>query len=276
MCGSDLGDFVECCETCGEPAEKPNVRLANRTLERSALETRYYSAVSDAFNRGASDAAASFDDAMGRTVAVLNVDIYFLRDFISKDGLLYANYHHGVRAKTRKAAELNNDRERYAVDGTLFGSMGEQIITAALSLECRGLVSYGSYSMQLRDIAVAKRATVLEENSFMFVRRHNILPNVVPPAGYSSTWKDRNELACAKLLPRVTAATLESEFQSILLSSTGERQTDEFLEVHIYGTFDNKAVEKVSAPAPTDPVDIAIWAIVKEILTKNGKPVEEY
>jgi hypothetical protein len=276
VCGSDIGTFADQCETCGEPVSKPNVRLANRPAEKTALTQRFDKAVKDAETRGVADLAQKFHNAMNFTVAVINVDIFFLREFLTKDNLLYASYHQGVRAATRKAAALEFDRERNGVDGTLFGQMASFIVTAALSTECRGLISYGPFCMQLREVAIAKRASLMEENSFQFVRNHKLLPNSTIPSGYSADWLSRPMLASAKLIPRLNASTTESEFQSILLGSTGDRQTDDFVEVHIYGGFDNRAIEKISGKMPTERIEIAMWAVVKELMSKSGKVAEEY
>lgn len=72
----------------------------------------------------------------------------------------------GVSGQVRRAAELENDRQRRMVDALLFGGYADQIRFAALSLDGIGLRSYGkgglSYGLCLGDVAIAKRASLLQ------------------------------------------------------------------------------------------------------------------
>lgn len=56
------------------------------------------------------------------------------------------------------------------------------------------------------------------------------------------------------------------------MTSTGNRATDQFIEVHIYGTFNLNAVSSVSGTlVPKRPDDRAVVAVVKELLDRQGK-----
>ena len=60
---------------------------------------------------------------------------------------------------------------------------------------------------------------------------------------------------------------VEVDFQSLILVDTGNRATDSFIEVHIFGTFDREAIDTVSGPKPKRRSrDVAIWEVVKENL----------
>jgi hypothetical protein len=125
--------------------------------------------------------------------------------------------------------------------------------------------------MTLRDIAIANRATVLEENSFAFVQKHCRISEQVP-LGYRTIWPKRHKLAVTKLGNRVTAATQPADFVGIFLSTAAERQADEFIEVHIYGPFDGNAVESVAGnPDSGDEEERVVAAIVREIVTLSGR-----
>jgi hypothetical protein len=124
----------------------------------------------------------------------------------------------------------------------------------------------------LRDVAIAKRASLLEENEYDFVKRHGLTPSSAIPVGYRCAWQNRNELATAKLADIIGPETQPTDYAHILLSSTGNRATDQFIEVHIYGTFNLSAVSSVSGNStPKRSDDRAVVAVVKELLEKQGK-----
>src|SRR5947199_10731413 len=66
-------------------------------------------------------------------------------------------------------------RRRVGVEGTFFGTYGEKIRYAALSLDGTGLKSYGEYSIRLWEIAIKDRTSLLEENTYDFVEHHGII-----------------------------------------------------------------------------------------------------
>ena len=77
----------------------------------------------------------------------------------------------------------------------------------------------------------------------------------------------RAKLALAKLADFIAVGMNEADFQSLLLLDTGNRATDNFIEVHIFGTFDREAIDTVSGPKlKKRSRDIAIWEVVKENL----------
>jgi hypothetical protein len=155
-----------------------------------------------------------------------------------------------TEAETRCAAQLSNDRQRRATEALLFGKYAPEIRYAALSLDGKGLVSYGSCSVALLDKLCFNKATLLEENSYPFVRSHRLLPGDDIPSGYRSVWKDRHWLTIAKLAYRISELTQAEEFAGLLLRSDGDRVADEFIEVHLYGTFGRQAFVGATIPSP--------------------------
>ncbi len=165
---------------------------------------------------------------------------------------------------------------RLAVDGTVHGSYGERITYAALSADGRGAASYGVISMKLRDVTVSERATVLETNSWTFVRSRNLFGKMLPP-GFLSIWTERHKLVCAKLLDMLDATTPADQMSSIILKQAPNRQDEEFCEVHIFGTFTSASLESISGSSKaTKPIDIALFGWVKDKLAAIGKPWVEH
>jgi hypothetical protein len=217
--------------------------------EKTELNDRYDAAMKDAAQRGAADVVKAFEQAAAQSQAVVNVDLRILKTLIEDDRNHYANYYELVRAGVRSPAAPDNDRDRAAADALLFGSViPEKITFAALSIDGRGLISYGDYSLTLRENMVKNRISLLEENSYDFVDNHNVTRKNKPPKGYRAVWRDRGRLAAAKPAPQLSDKTPKDEFARILLFSDGNRANDRFIEAHIYGSFTRATIEKVAAP----------------------------
>ena len=273
-CGEDVSKYYlnPFCPRCLHPIGPPNVREVSRDDEKDALEERYEVAFEMSQEDGSYSNLMDLDAAMHKTCAVINVDLGFLYAFITNDKALYSTYTLQVRGNVRIPAEPKDDRHRMGIEGMLFGSYGEKIRYAALSLDGRGVVSYGPYAMQLSDVAIAERATLLEENSYDFVETYAMRPGDPIPPGYRSTWQDRHKLAVAKLAERVSETTPPDAHPALLLSSEGNYEGDDFIEVHIYGPFNPRAIAAVHGRSRTkNAVEGAQLRVIKDILTRAGK-----
>jgi hypothetical protein len=271
-CGSPFAASDEKCSTCGSHLGFPNVRASNQSAEHIALEARYKAAMERAESRNAKPSVENFKRAVSRSSAVCNCDIYRLRELIIEGKSLYANYYLAVRAQVRKAADEENDRLRRTVDALVFGAYADQIVFGALSIDGKGVTSYGPYSLVLREVAVVKRASLLEENSYSFVARHSLKPPDAIPLGYRCEWGKRQELAVAKLADAIEPTTLESDYPRILLKNGTGRADDDFIEVHIYGPFNQHAIEAVCGSSNPKPYEEkALLAVLKDHLSKSGK-----
>lgn len=272
-CSSELSEIEEKCPVCGDYAGHLNVRAAETREEKEALEARYLAALGQSKTDGREQAVISFDESMRKTCAVVNVDLKFLHQFITDDKVMYSNYELAEKGQTRRPAPPKDDSDRRTIGAMLFGLYAEEIRYAALSLDGSGLKSYGPYALKLSEIAIAERATLLEDNSYSFISKHGIAPRQAIPPGYRATWGERHKLAVAKLSGQISAGTIEANHSKILMSGTGNRKTDEFIEVHIYGGFNNKAIESVrsSSSITTDKHKIALLSIVQDYLEKAGQ-----
>ncbi|MGA2207443.1 MAG: hypothetical protein ABSG10_12005 [Terracidiphilus sp.] len=238
---------------------------------KDALDRRYREATERAAAKGAGAQAAELDSAGSSTSAVVCMSLSRAKEFIGNETTLYSTYQLQVRSSVRQASEPADDRMRLSVDSTVHGTYGEMIRYAALSIDGLGPASYGEVSLKLRDIAVASRATVLEQNSWSFVQSRDLFGKELPP-GYLATWGERNKLVCAKLADLLTPKTSSSEFATLILTQATSRSEEEFLEVHVYGAFNMDSVESVSGPSnPTKQLDIALVAWLKDKLDALGK-----
>ncbi|MFM2376125.1 MAG: hypothetical protein RLZZ165_1222 [Bacteroidota bacterium] len=233
------------CPTCGCTLIPPtNVRMANHPQERDALEARYKEAVETAKSNGANGKLEEMEAMLAGAHAVVSMDLLFLNSMLTSSKLLYTSYKNQVDAGIRKPAEHENDRDRIVAEGQLYGSNGGKIFYAELSPDGTGLSSYGEFAVTLREVAIAHRASLLEQNSFNFKDKSL-------PLGYRSVWEERIKLGVAKLASGLHPGISKQEVNKLILKSEGDRATDEFIEIHIFGSFDNRAISKIVGPNPS-------------------------
>lgn len=273
-CGAELNESMPRCPTCQADAGFPNVRIARKPSYKKQLEERYKKAKQKVTDKGDGEKFGEFVHALQtKSGVVLAMPAGVARAFFSDKKELYAGYEALVKAQARKPAPLNDDRRRCGVVGILFGSFAEHIIYGALSLTDKGLSSYGDVFCRLKDIAIEKRTSFLETNSYKFVQEHNMEPGTPIPLGYISDWADRFKLAVAKLAESTETVYNESEWQDLILYSDGNRENDEFIEAHIYGTFDSNAIGTIALAENADlrREDRIDWKIALENFKKRGK-----
>lgn len=271
-CNKPLSWAMRDCPGCGEVNTAPNIRHAQRELD--VLEQRYESSLSDCQTRHAASVAQDFMQTVAQdSHAVINGSASFFQTFFQDDKSLYGAYVPQARAELRMVADFENDSRRRSNEAAAFGAYGEEIRYAALSLDQRGLHSYGSCSMVLNQNICANKASVLDENSFDFVERH---PRGGPLAqGYRAAWGQRQKLALAKLGNQLNATTDASHYAGLLLHCTGDRASDQFMEVHLYGPFSPQAVIAVTAPKTgRDRAERCALEIFTDILTQKGLPCQ--
>nr|VFK43421.1 MAG: hypothetical protein BECKSD772F_GA0070984_11467 [Candidatus Kentron sp. SD]VFK48869.1 MAG: hypothetical protein BECKSD772E_GA0070983_11467 [Candidatus Kentron sp. SD] len=251
-CGANFHWDADRCPVCLHDVGFPLARELGQQKERDALHSRYQKALDDARARAAEERVAAFEKAVhSESQAVIDVWPSFLAQFLHGSRMLYSGYALQLTGELRKPASMNEDRQRAGTEAVLFGTvLAPKICYAALSQDGAGLISYGDCAFTLMEAAARARATLLEENSYTFVRKHKILPGDDIPAGYRAIWEDRHKLAVTKLAREINSNTDESAFAKLLLHSEGNRETDEFMEVHIYGGFDNQSVAGVRIPNP--------------------------
>lgn len=242
-CRREIVELVTVCSSCGTFLGYPNVFLAELPEEQQALDARYTEAIASAELRGASEKLQEFEESAKASSAVIAMSSERLCSLAVNQNELYSTYDQTVRAQIRRPAVVRNDQNRRAVEGKLWGSAAPEIRYAALSLNGRGLKSYGDCFVQLKEEFISHRASVLEQNSYNFVESLSVLADC--PTGFRSNWKERYKVAVAKCGEEITAGTDRNEFGDILLVARDDRKDDRFVEVHIFGGFDFLAFESV-------------------------------
>lgn len=233
------------CIHCGQPALFPNVEAAE--AERTALATRYDHVVAEAQARGAGAEVATLEDAVNGSHAVIARPLGELQRLAASDTEIYATYYELIVGKVRVPKGESWDVLRKGADAALFPGYEEQIRFAALSLNGGALWNYGQCSLVLKNSMIAHRASLLEENSVLWMERHNITMAGAArlPTGYRCTWEARGKLAVAKLGKDIKPCEAPEAITGRVLVQGGDSREDQFIEVHILGPLTIRSIERV-------------------------------
>lgn len=222
--------------------------------EVAALRQRYDDAVRDAESRGCSDKLREFEAVVTRgSKAIFACPLTKLMPLATGLYDLYAPYYRLAELRLPqgppRGGAPNWDVIRPVVETALFGDeFKKEIHYAALTLDGRALSSYGGCFVLLREAMIAHRASVFEENSLLFMKRHKINLFEVDrlPQGYRATWADRGQLAVAKLAARIDSRARSGQFAGLLMRAATKRTNDDFVEVHLFGPMTAYTFEKVT------------------------------
>lgn len=246
-CGQPLPASESVCPHCGRPSLFPNVRAVSRQDERTALEDRYQKARLGAAGRGAEHVVGEFESAVARSEAVLARSATEVHRLATNEKAIYATYYQRIEGGARLPDGDKWDVLRSLADDVLFPGYRKNVRFAALTLDGVGLYHYGECSMTLRTEMIAHRATLLEENSAVFMQRPGVTfaNAAASPRGYRSSWADRAKLCVAKLAAKLQIGTAPREFPGLLLRQGKTPEDDDFVEVHIFGPLTIRTVARV-------------------------------
>lgn len=246
----DINSVV--CEHCGTASPQPiTVKRALLASEVEALSKRYDAAKSALEVKGLWEEIGAFEkivDEEGH--AVINLNFTFLWDWLMHGSKEYQGYRRSVLDGSINRSKFENDRDRSVVESILFGTAVD-IIYAALSLDGFGLKSYGPISVVLKTSAIEARTSLLEMNSYKFVdiaEKKGWTRREPLPQGSFAPWVHKEKLALVKCHDMLTKHCSVKQASSMILYSNGERSTDEFLELYIYGKLASSVVEKIKLP----------------------------
>lgn len=236
------------CPHCARPGLYPNVRQAARRQEKSALQNRYEKARQNAKKRGTHAALQNFEEEIeARSSAVINRRFAEVDRLSTSDRELYSTYYKLLDSEVRLPVGDKWDRLRPVAERAMFPGYEREIRFAALALDGTGMANYGSCSIVLRTDMIAHRTSVFEENCVLFMDHQDIRITDAHrlPLGYRANWNDRAKLCAAKLCSRMRKGTRREDFPSLLIRQGQTSEEDDFAEVHIWGSFSIRAVEKV-------------------------------
>jgi hypothetical protein len=272
FCGNDVPSPSQHCPHCGQPGKFWNVIAANQPEEREALDRRYRASYRDANSRMAELVLQDFENAGANSKVVVARSEFDVFRLATSTRQLHANYYQLIESGLRLPDGDEWDALREPADSVLFPHYKDQVTFGALSLDGDGLPHYGSCSITLRDSMIAHRASVFEENSTLFVKRRGVA-KARKAKGYRATWTDRKKLCVAKLHGKIDSTTRADKYSEILLRQGIKPEDDEFVEVHIWGPFSVRTMERVIVMAPNPSKRATITRAIKSILSKNNVQV---
>jgi hypothetical protein len=121
---------------------------------------------------------------------------------------------------------------------------------------------------------IAHRASVIEENSVLFMEHHNVKVSRNPgvPKGYRAPWTARDKVCTAKLAARIDSTTTRNQYSNLLLKQGATSADDEFVEVHIWGPMTVLSIEKVTITDSKGASETILKALTSQLL-KHGVTV---
>jgi hypothetical protein len=275
-CTNEIPQPSPSCPHCGRPAIFWNVRHADDTAERAALQSRYDAAKLDALSRGANLIVDDFENAVGKSVAVIARSDSDLHRLANSTRQLYGTYYQQIESELRLPDGNEWDGARELTDSLLFPNYKKQIRFAALSLDGTGLSNYGSCSLILREEMIAHRSTVFNENSVLFMERHGIKVSRTPdvPKGFIATWDERHKLCVGKLAGSIDATISPNQYSTLLLKQGKDTEPDKFVEVHIFGAITVLSMARVMVTSPQKRQRATIIRALKVKLARHGVSID--
>jgi hypothetical protein len=255
-CGHAYHFSGHLCPHCARPAEYPNVFAAERAEQVAALRRRYSKARRAARSRGAKTlrAVEGFETEVANSRAVIARPAGELQRLCTSDREGYASFYELIEAGVRFPSDNAWDEDRAVADSALFPHYEKKIRFAALTLDGRGLPSFGECFLVLRTEMIAHRATVFEENSVLHFRKHYKPARKREarlPRGRRATWDARAMLCVAKLADKIDGATPSRSYSRLLLHPAAAPEQDDFVEVHVWGPMTIRTLERVIFSKPT-------------------------
>jgi hypothetical protein len=275
LCKSIVPSNRKDCPVCGRDCGFPNVRLASSEEETTALAKRVADAGTSASARGCEVQLAAFAKSVEGSRAVIARNLNAVDDLVKSDRNHYTSYQAQVHAGSRDPEENEWDKVRTQYESALYPNFQNEIIFACLTLSQSGMSGYGGVSIILKDEMVAHRVSLFEENPHNFIERHKILMNKPFPVGHRAIWSSKSDLAKAKLHAQIDKDTKIEDYPGILQMDQGGTGDGDFIEVHIYGSLNRRAIEKVVGPKPKTFEDRVIWKRVKRELSSLGAEAVE-
>ena len=256
-CGYGVWLELEHCPHCARPGLFPNVRTAQLSDHRNALDLRYQTAVAEASGRGATIASQESRPPWwargpwwrGRSSrsTVSRPPTASLSDFL--------------RA-ARRPAPRRRRLEPFAAGG------GRDVVPRQHGQGPFRRVVAGAYRPHqlwrvlggLAGRHDSYRATVFEENSAQLLKRRGY----EEPPGSRALWDERAKLCVAKLAEQIEPATPAEDFAGVLLQGGATSGEDRFVEVHIWGSMTHRAFARVTlTPGLTKPRKAGVKALAE-------------
>lgn len=234
------------------------------------LDLNYGAAVADALARGVETRFDALENILKGSVATINITSKLL--YAMAAGQNYVSYYKALKTDLRRIAERQYHAQRSKVDAAIHPGYEEEILNAALSPDGRGLTNYGPITLQLLEVSISDRSSVMRENAFDFFERNDLgARDAEEELGWRSVWGSRYKLGVAQLAPSLTMAMAFDDISNCILSCGVTRGDDRYIEIHIYGELSWQALSRVVLERSlTDSKEQDDWDFGRQKLSHRG------
>ena len=276
-CGAGNNRSAVVCVACGESVGPVNVNLLSDPYFHDGLEQRFQSVMNEVAGSGKAAAVQAFEQEVTfRSRAVINLDAGFLFRVVN-DSEDYLPYQRAVETGKRAVKAFEEDLRRCVVETAFYGYTGRNLVYAALSLDDNGLRSYGDASVVLATGQIERRTTVFEKETYPLydeLTGQGWRAGTIMPAGYGSIWGKRGVVAVVKYGLQVAHSKKALKNETLLLHSDGEKQNDEFIELHIFNKITTVNFAKVTFhKKPGTEFNNIQLLLFKQILENQGTEI---
>jgi hypothetical protein len=272
-CGGEVPLDATQCPDCGEFVGFPNVRYASASREITALDGRVASVYRELEASGQAELGREFETTVNSgSKAALCRTLHAMLLMTASEEDFCVPYYKLIEVGMRKAHSDALSRLRPIVDETYFPGYYRNIRFAALTIDDRGLQSYGPCTVILRSDLIAKRSSVFDGNTLIRLLQENppLSKLTALPPGHRAPWAWRGKLALSALGGELTSSSTPESFPHMLLKTSANTADDEFIEVHIWGPITPRAVESVELPSSGTRADQLMVRAIREKLADLG------
>lgn len=265
-CGRPLSPRHSQCDHCSALNDVPNVRLAKRPEETTALDTSYSTVLGSrtAAQRVAIEAVERFI-VHEQHVAIARPAVE-VANFLSKPNSLYQNYHQQVFSNGRYAGTGPIDTIRIQFENAALPNLADQIVFGSLSVAGRGQPDFGNTTMILSPDACKPRTTFFWGNPWVLSKTMRILVGETFPMGLRSTWENGYKLVTCKHHAEIDCKSLSPLECNDLLNAPTASGDPEYIEAHYWNGFPASVVSKIVFASSSGPStsEILAWEIIQE------------
>jgi hypothetical protein len=178
----------------------------------------------------------------------LNLQPEALFNIIFNPGVRITNLHDNLKAQVVQNYDKRLASKRRGIDALAFDYDGERLNFGAVNLDGQvGLVSYGSACLILNSAEIKCRVSFLENNAFSYYSASGAGKDFHIPRGARALWHTLEKLLMIKHVKELFGTnelTLE-EISNVVLRSTGDKSTDQFIEAQIFPPILGGTISKI-------------------------------
>lgn len=245
-CHESFSGSQTCCPHCGLPSLFPNVTAASQKTERDELGVRYKQACDLLTSKDCDSLRHELEmEIRANSKAVISTNFNELERLAQADTNVFSTYYKRVQAGLQIPNGDKWDVLRGVAEHAAFPGYKNQIRFGALSLDGVGVKNYGECSMELKDMMVAHRTSLFEDNNVLFTvytQRAAMADAVNLEPGHRAAWDEREKLCIAKLAPRLNSGAKSEAFPQLVLEQGQTTSDDKFIETHIWGSLTIRSV----------------------------------